>query len=81
MSDRNERALGATFAPGSVGFIDFETRSQSVDLKAAGAYAYVVDAHATVLAYALGESPAKTVVAREYHTPLHWRDIDRKSVV
>jgi DNA polymerase bacteriophage-type len=75
MSDRNERALGATFAPGSVGFIDFETRSQSVDLKAAGAYAYVVDAHATVLAYALGESPAKTVVAREYHTPLHWRDM------
>ena len=76
MSDRNERSPGATFTPATIsGLIDFETSSQSVDLPAAGTYAYVADAHATVLAYALGDGDVRTAVAREYHAPLHWRDM------
>jgi len=56
----DERAAGATFPLGDVGFIDFETRGP-LSLKDAGAYRYATEASAIVLAYAIGDGPVRVV--------------------
>ena len=66
-----ERAFGATFAPEQIGWLDFETRSET-SLKLAGPYRYACDASAIVLAYAIGDEPART--AWKY-SGLAWADL------
>jgi DNA polymerase len=55
MEPRDERAPGATFALGDVGFVDFESRS-SVPI-AAGSDRYARSAQALLLSWAIGDGP------------------------
>jgi DNA polymerase bacteriophage-type len=66
-----ERALGATFEPSRIGWIDFETRGLA-DLKAAGAYRYSLDAIPIICSYAIGDGPVKKITRWQ---GLRWRDM------
>jgi len=67
-----ERALGATFAPERIGWIDFETRNPVTDLKAAGAYRYSLDAIPIICSYAIGDGPVRKITRWQ---GLRWRDM------
>jgi len=67
-----ERALGATFDPARIGWIDFETRNPITDLKAAGAYRYSLDAIPIICSYAIGDGPVRKITRWE---GLRWRDM------
>jgi DNA polymerase bacteriophage-type len=66
-----ERALGATFEPDRIGWIDFETRGLA-DLKVAGAYRYSLDAIPVICSYAIGDGPVKKITRWQ---GLRWRDM------
>src|SRR5262245_58035666 len=66
------RAYKPAFRPEQIGWIDFETRSKTT-IKA-GAPRYMCDADAIVLAYAIGDAPAR-VVAAIGADPLSWDDM------
>jgi DNA polymerase bacteriophage-type len=73
-SSIDDRALGATFAPQDVGFIDFETRGR-LDIKA-GAYRYAAEADAIILAFAIGDAPAAIVAVPDFDSgPLVWEQL------
>ena len=67
-----ERALGATFDPARIGWIDFETRNPVTDLKVAGAYRYSLDAIPIICSYAIGDGPVRKITRWE---GLRWRDM------
>jgi DNA polymerase len=69
-----DRAAGPTFAIDDIGWIDFETRSDT-DLKVAGATRYATEADAIVLAYAIGNGPVSTVKVTAFDGPLRWDDV------
>ena len=69
-----DRAAGPTFAIDDIGWIDFETRSDT-DLKVAGATRYATEADAIVLAYAIGNGPVNTVKVTAFDGPLRWDDV------
>lgn len=62
------------FTPDRIGFLDFETRSP-VDIKAAGAYRYMLEADATLLPYALADSPVQLISVQDFSRPLAWGDM------
>jgi DNA polymerase bacteriophage-type len=66
-----ERALGATFEPERIGWIDFETRGLA-DLKMAGAYRYSLDAIPIICSYAIGDGPVRKITRWQ---GLRWRDM------
>ncbi len=73
MHDR-DREYGQTFAPADIGWIDFETRSDT-DIKS-GAYRYATEADAIVLAFAIGDAPPASVAVYEFNgVPLRWTDM------
>jgi hypothetical protein len=67
-----DRDPGPTFAPDDIGFIDFESKSQS-NLAIAGTYRYARTVDALVLAYAIGDAPVRVV--ERGGQPLHWNDL------
>lgn len=69
-----ERSLGNTFAPDQIGWIDFETRSATADVKKGiGTYRYALEAEAIVCAYAIGDGPVRVVAVDRFDTfGLHW---------
>jgi len=69
-----DRAAGPTFAIDDIGWIDFESRSDT-DLKVAGAARYATEADAIVLAYAIGSGPVNTVKVTAFDGPLRWDDV------
>jgi DNA polymerase len=69
-----DRAAGPTFAIDDIGWIDFETRSDT-DLKVAGATRYATEADAIVLAYAIGNGPVNTVKVTAFDGPSRWDDM------
>jgi DNA polymerase bacteriophage-type len=70
----NDRMPGATFAADTIGWIDFESRSDT-DIKRAGAVRYATEADAIVLAYAIGDAPPVTVSVTAFDGPLTWADM------
>jgi DNA polymerase bacteriophage-type len=70
----NDRMPGATFAADTIGWIDFESRSDT-DIKRAGAVRYATEADAIVLAYAIGDAPPVTVSVTAFNGPLTWADM------
>jgi DNA polymerase len=69
-----DRAAGPTFAIENIGWLDFETRSDT-DLTKAGATRYATEADAIVLAYAIGNGPVSTVKVTAFDGPLRWDDV------
>src|SRR5262245_23778615 len=67
-----ERALGQTFDPAKIGWVDFETRNNTTDLKVAGAYRYTLDAVPVICSFAIGDGPVRKVARWE---GLRWRDM------
>ena len=68
MSD--DRALGATFAPGDILWLDFESRG---DVPIAyGADRYSRHARALLLAWAIGDGPVSVTAATDFAGPLAW---------
>jgi DNA polymerase len=63
------RADGPTFAPENIGWIDFESKSETPIT--AGTTRYATEANAIVLAYAIGEGPVQLVAA----APLELEDM------
>jgi DNA polymerase len=63
------RADGPTFAPENIGWIDFETKSETTI--SAGTTRYATEADAIVLAFAIGEGPVQLVAA----APLELEDM------
>ncbi len=67
-------ATGATFAIEDIGWIDFETRSDT-DIKS-GAYRYATEADAIVLAFAIGDAPPDSRAVYDFDgVPLRWTDM------
>jgi DNA polymerase bacteriophage-type len=69
-----DRAAGPTFALDDIGWIDWESRSDT-DLKVAGATRYATEADAIVLAYAIGNGPVSTVKVTTFDGPIRWGEI------
>jgi DNA polymerase len=70
----DDRTYGITFAPADIGWIDFETRSET-DIKA-GAYRYATEADAIVAAFAIGDEPPESRAVYEFNgVPLRWADM------
>jgi len=68
-----DRTPGPAFAPGDIGWIDFETRSGTPI--AAGSYRYATEANAIILAYAIGDAPARTIAVASLDRTLTWADM------
>ena len=65
---------GRTFAPGEIGWIDFELRSQE-DIKS-GTYRYMSAADAIICTYALGDGPVQAAAVPAFDgSPLQWREM------
>jgi len=71
MSD--ERAPGPTFALADMAFFDFESRGP-VSIKD-GTYRYASEAHAIMLAWAIGGGDVRVEVVRDFDQPLIWTDM------
>ena len=67
------RRPGATYALADVGFLDFETRSATADVRVNGAYAYACEADIVVGAYAIGGGPVEIAAVENFGAPLSWR--------
>jgi DNA polymerase bacteriophage-type len=65
-----------TFSSDAIGWIDFETRSDT-DIKA-GTYRYATEADAIVLAYAIGDGPVRTVSVSAFPGNINWVDMPRE---
>lgn len=68
-------AYQPAFEPAEVGYLDFETRSPTLDLRQVGAYRYATEAEAIVLSYAIGpdaEPPPPAAVHDFKSGPLAW---------
>jgi DNA polymerase len=65
-----DRAAGPTFAIADIGWLDFETRSET-DIKA-GTYRYATEADAIICSYAIGDGPVRAVTVAEFDGPLDW---------
>jgi DNA polymerase bacteriophage-type len=75
-----DRAAGPTFAIADIGWIDWETRSDT-DLKVSGATRYATEADAIVLAYAIGNGPVSTVKVTAFDGPLRWDQVPAELAV
>jgi len=64
-------AYQPAFEPAQVGYLDFETRSPTLDLRQVGAYRYATEAEAIVLSYAIGPD-AEPAVYDFKSGPLTW---------
>ena len=67
-------AYQPAFEPAQVGYLDFETRSSTLDLRQVGAYRYATEAEAIVLSYAIGpDAEAETFAVYDFKSgPLTW---------
>ena len=65
-----DRVAGPTYAIENIGFIDFETKSNT-DIKA-GTYRYATEASAIVCAYAIGDGPVGAATVASFDGPLVW---------
>ena len=67
-------AYQPAFEPAQVGYLDFETRSSTFDLRQVGAYRYATEAEAIVLSYAIGpDAEAETFAVYDFKSgPLAW---------
>jgi DNA polymerase len=59
-------------------FIDFESRSSTVDLKKAGATAYACGADAIILAFAIGDEPVVVWHVADFSAPLDWQNAPKR---
>ncbi|HEU4379883.1 MAG TPA: DNA polymerase [Hyphomicrobiaceae bacterium] len=71
-----ERIPGRTFAADAIGWIDFETKSET-DLRTAGAYRYAIEADAVILAHAVGDEPVKVTAVKAFGKALQWRSLPK----
>jgi DNA polymerase len=62
-----------TFAIADIGWLDFETKSDT-DIKA-GTYRYATEADAIVLVYAIGNGPVTAVTVATFDDTLSWDDM------
>ena len=65
-----DRAAGPTYAIENIGFIDFESKSNT-DIKA-GTYRYATEADAIVCTYAIGDGPVGAATVARFDGPLVW---------
>ena len=67
-------AYQPAFEPAQVGYLDFETRSPTLDLRQVGAYRYATEAEAIVLSYAIGpDAEPETFAVYDFKSgPLSW---------
>jgi DNA polymerase len=68
--DPRERQPGATFAPGDICWVDFETRA-SVPIDT-GSDRYSRHAEAILLAWAIGDGPVRVISVKDFGHPLRW---------
>ena len=68
-----DRAAGPTIAIEDIGWIDFETKSDT-DIKA-GTYRYATEADAIVLVYAVGDGPVTAVTGTAPGGNINWGDL------
>lgn len=71
-----ERIPGHTFAADAIGWIDFETKSET-DLAEVGAVRYATEADAVVLAHAIGDDPVEVTAVKRFGRPLEWRSLPK----
>jgi DNA polymerase len=69
-----DRLPGSGFKIEDIGFLDFETKSET-DIKAAGATRYATESDAIIAAYAIGEYPVHTAALPDFNRPLMWSDM------
>ena len=67
----DDRAFGPTFAASQLGWIDFESKSET-DIRQAGAVRYATEADAVILAYAIGDGPVGTWAVKGFPATLEW---------
>jgi DNA polymerase len=72
---KNLRAPGATFDLDTIGWIDFETRS-NVPITA-GTDRYSRSADAIILAWAVGDSSTRVDAVADFSRPLRWADMPK----
>jgi DNA polymerase len=66
-----DRLPGSAFQIDHIGFLDFESRGR-VDIQAAGATRYAVEADAIIAAYAFGKNPVETMEVETFGRVLFW---------
>jgi DNA polymerase len=69
---------GPTFAIDEIGFLDFESRSMTLDLARVGAYRYAVEADAIIAAYAIGTGPVHVITVPDFPDALCWADMPKE---
>jgi DNA polymerase len=67
----DERTPGATFALDRIGWIDFETKSET-DIKQAGAVRYATEADAVMMAWAIGDMTPQLASVGDFPATLRW---------
>jgi len=65
-----ERQPESAFAVADIGWVDFETRSDT-DIDA-GTYRYATEADAIVMAYAIGDGPVRSLAVRTFGQAISW---------
>jgi DNA polymerase len=69
---------GPTFAIDEIGFLDFESRSTTLDLARVGSYRYAVEADAVIAAYAIGNGPVHVIAVPDFPDGLCWADMPKE---
>ena len=71
-----DRAPGPTFAADDIGWLDFESRSDT-DI-GAGSYRYATEANAIVMVYAIGNGPVNAVTVTAFDGNINWYELPKE---
>jgi hypothetical protein len=71
-----DRATGPTFAVDDIGWLDFETRSDT-DI-GAGSTRYATEASAIVMVYAIGSGPVNAVTVSAFDGNINWYELPKE---
>ena len=71
-----DRAPGPTFAADDIGWLDFESRSDT-DI-GAGSYRYATEANAIVMVYAIGNGPVNAVTVTAFDGDINWYELPKE---